>query len=243
MSPKFIILTLLAWLHVPFSFTNAQSNVNSDTLFVLSPDTLWFITSEDFITGKDYQVSNPHSFPVSITQLDQFGLPFCNCVGWYSEPYYPAASFPITIPAGGSKTFTVHFFVSDNPLSPLVYDTLNVQSGSFARHLIIAVDSFDILIGHNEQKLSAPAISVYPNPFTGYFTISLVSPEPGPVSISMYNPRNQKFIKILDTLVKEGKNLVKCETPLIAGAKLSSGLFFLSVRQKSGITWLKLIRN
>jgi hypothetical protein len=92
---KRMLLTILGLSLFVSGFNQNQSS--PDHSFILSEDTLWFITPEDFVTGKDFQIINPHAYPIDLLHIDQVGGPCYFCTWWYIVPYYN--TFPVTIPA------------------------------------------------------------------------------------------------------------------------------------------------
>jgi hypothetical protein len=211
---------------------------SADDSFILTPDTLWFLTGDDFVEGKPFQIINDHDYPIDILHIDQSGEQCMTCIAWYTVPGYPV--YPVIIPPNSSITTLVKFYAIDGPGFPLVYDTLNVNTAGHAGHVIIAADSIMVQVGMAEPGKTR--IIVAPNPFT-YM-----------VRVSLSGPVNEKVtLTVCDALLRPVKELYSGLTGPVnqtflwngtnqQGNPVSRGVYFITVRTASGQKTLRVVK-
>jgi hypothetical protein len=212
----------------------AQQPETPDHSFVLSEDTLWFITPDDFVEGKSYQIVNPHNYPIDLVWFDQWGAPFGPFVPWFSSPYYPGGSFPMTLPAGGTITNLVHFAVSDQSLTNWVYDTLYVRSVSDSAWLIIAADSTDLLIGMKEA--ARYCVKIFPNPFSETVNISWNVPPEGQIAFNLFDISMKEIVSFVKYTDEVRNQPLTINLMAMTEKQLAPGYYLLQIRTESGVT-------
>jgi len=112
-----------------------------------------------------------------------------------------------------------------------VYDNLTnkadaVDNGSGGYNFsVLPVSSDDILAVENERPNSFQLFQNYPNPFNPVTSISFILPEPGNVTIDIYDITGRKVETIADGFRQAGSHCFSWN-----GEKFSSGLYFCTVR-------------
>ena len=221
--------------------SSVRKDMNSgtpDDSFILTPDTLWFITGNDFTEGKEFRIHNPHNYSLDVQHIDAFGVPCQSCLPWYTTPYIP--SYPVSIPASDSLTMTVKFVVVDRPLSGNIYDSLKVSTAGHSGHIIIAADSGMIMIGMAEH--GAEKIFAAPNPFTNWMKISLGITHETTGNVMIYNSLMQPVKEIFTGIISPGKSDFIWDGTNLYGAELSKGIYFITLRTDSGQNTLKVVK-
>jgi hypothetical protein len=240
-----LIIAGFCWMQLLLAQWNPDHALNPDRApappddsFVLRPDTLWFITGNDFIDGKDFHIVNTHNYTIDIQHIDNFGEPCTNCIAWYTTPNYPL--FPVTIPAGDSLTMHVQFFVIDYSSPVVVYDTLKVNTNGNSGQVIIAVDSMMILIGVAEPGLEK--IVAAPNPFSDRLKIQIVARGEIPAKVMIYNALMQPVREIFTGMVSPGNNGFLWDGCDSNGAEVGDGIYFISFKTANGQKTLKVVK-
>ncbi|MEI7499798.1 MAG: T9SS type A sorting domain-containing protein [Bacteroidota bacterium] len=208
-----------------------------DDSFSITHDTLWFLTGEDFIWGKQFYIINPHDYSLDIQHLDQFGIPCQNCIPWYTEPTYPV--FPVSVPANDSIPILVKFFAIDFPTTTFVYDTLIVNTIGHTGHVIIAADSNMILIGVAEPGIEK--IIAAPNPFTEKVRIFLGTNRETFANVTIYNSLMQPVRELFTGIVSQNNSLIWDGTDRY-GREVSRGIYFITIITPSGQKTLKIVK-
>lgn len=209
-----------------------------DDSFELAPDTLWFLTGNDFMEGKPFQIVNNHNYPIDILHIDQFGIQCATCIPWYTVPNYPA--YPVTVPANSSITTLVKYFAIDSPRVPLVYDTLNVNTAGHSGHLVIAADSNIVQIGIAETgniKLTAS-----PNPFKDVLRITLKSTENQKVTVTVYDALMRRINELVSGELVSGSRSFTWNGTDMHGNQLGNGVYFISLKSAQGQKTLKIVK-
>lgn len=97
------------------------------------------------------------------------------------------------------------------------------QEGSFAvsggAGLYTAVES--------GAALEFDLAPVYPNPFSGTAAVSYVLPEPGPVTIEVFNVLGSRVRLLLDEMRPAGRHTVQWSAENARGQRMGAGLYFV----------------
>ena len=209
-----------------------------DDSFTLTEDTLWFVTSDDFVYGKQFRIVNPHDYGIDIQHIDQTGTPCPLCTFWYTTPYYSV--FPVTIPALDSIPIVVKFIITDFSSSSDIFDTLNVNTTGNSRHVIIAADSSHLLIGMAEP--GNEKIFAAPNPFTDRLKIYLGVNDETSVKVMIYNALMQPVRELYTGIISPGDNSFVWDGCDFNGIEVSNGIYFVNFRTASGQKTLKVVK-
>ncbi|MEI6434785.1 MAG: T9SS type A sorting domain-containing protein [Bacteroidota bacterium] len=218
--------------------TGSGDFIPIDDSFSLTPDTLWFVTGNDFVEGKPFQIINNHNYSIDVLHIDQSGAACPTCLPWYTAPFYSV--YPVTVLANSGITTTVRFLVIDRPRSILVYDTLNVNTAGYSAHLIIAADSNMVQIGIAEP--GKVTIMAAPNPFSEAVRISLHSSAGEKVTVTVYDA----LLRSVNELFS-GKTTSEIQSMVWNGDDqygnlLGKGVYFINLRTEKGQKTLKIVK-
>ncbi|MFH1161006.1 MAG: T9SS type A sorting domain-containing protein [bacterium] len=135
----------------------------------VSPDTLYFLTPDELMTGKPFFIHNPNAIMTDVQSLDQTGILDPGLMPWYVDPHIN--QFPVSILPGDTFSRTVKWDMPvEGLLLPILYDTLNIRTITDSARIIIAVDSMLII---TSLKAGDPLdLQVYPNPAKDFLRIS-----------------------------------------------------------------------
>ena len=211
---------------------------STDDSFILTPDTLWFITGDDFVEGKPFQIINNHNYPIDIQHIDQSGVQCATCIPWYTVPGYPV--YPVTIQPNSSITTLVKFYAIDNPAVSLVYDSLYVNTAGHSRHVIIAADSMIVQIGIAEPENAR--IMAAPNPFTEDVRITVHGTAMAHMTVTVYDDLMRPVsVFYLNEFPSGNQSLIWDGTDQ-NGRHLEKGVYFITLHTASGQKTLKVVK-
>lgn len=130
----------------------------------------------------------------------------------------------------GNSSFQQYYSFSDTGSSagPLFYRIKEIDNdGKFLISSIQKVWGTDVNIDSN----------VYPDPFTEYFTISILSANDQPVMFRLYNYLGEMVLK-QQHMIGKGQNYIR-----IAPLTLPPGMYSLQVQSANGTKYFKMIRK
>jgi hypothetical protein len=135
----------------------------------VSPDTLYFLTMDDILNGKPFEIHNPNAYMADVQYIDPEGVLYPELCPWYVYPFIQ--QFPVSILPGDTFTALVKWNIPvDGPLTSILYDTLNILTITDSEQIIIAVDSMLIITGIQQTPEASPVI--FPNPASGWVRIT-----------------------------------------------------------------------
>jgi agmatine deiminase len=103
---------------------------------VVTPDTLWFMTYADMISGKIFNIENPSEDDISILQITEAGTNFM----WMIDPAVPA--LPYTLEPGEDLELKVVIYPPPTAAKTnMLYDDLVVTSEYGEHTVVVAWDS------------------------------------------------------------------------------------------------------
>jgi agmatine deiminase len=103
---------------------------------VVTPDTLWFMTYADMISGKTFNIENPSEDEIAILDITETGTNFM----WVIEPAVP--SLPYTLGAGEEIELKVVIYPPPTAARTyMLYDDLLVTSEYGEHTVVVAWDS------------------------------------------------------------------------------------------------------
>ncbi|MFZ4521298.1 MAG: FlgD immunoglobulin-like domain containing protein [Bacteroidales bacterium] len=209
-----------------------------DDSFSITPDTLWFITGDDFVYGKQFNIVNPHNYPINIQHIESSGFPCSYCSLWYTST--GAFVSPIAIAAGGSLPVVVKFVITDAAAGSFFYDTLNMNTLGHSGYVIIAADSSSTLLGMAERGREKMVVA--PNPFTDRLKITLAITSEPSVKLMIYNALMQSVKELFPGVISPGSNTIAWDGTDKEGNNLSRGIYFITLTTKSGQKTLKVVK-
>ncbi|MCX6268417.1 MAG: T9SS type A sorting domain-containing protein [Bacteroidetes bacterium] len=219
----FCMQFLMAQMNTAFSDSEIRISGPVDDSFILSPDTLWFITGDDFVYGKQFYIVNPHNYPLDIQHITQWGIPCLECIPWHTTPMYPV--FPVMLPANDSIPILVQFLVIDLPSVDFLYDSCVVST-----------------IGSSGQSVAGKTI-VAPNPFIDKVNISLGVTRETAVDAMIFNTLMQPVKELYTGTATPSKNYISWDGTDQHGSEVSKGLYFIRIRMGSEQKTIKVIKT
>ena len=82
---------------------------------------------------------------------------------------------------------------------------------------------------------------IYPNPFNPSTTISYEVAKRGPVKVTIYNVKGEMVKVLLDRVQESGNHSIVWDGSGSNGFKVSSGIYFCSVRANGSVKTRKLV--
>ncbi|MEI6435766.1 MAG: agmatine deiminase family protein [Bacteroidota bacterium] len=214
----------------PYKFNTVYTNLAA------VPDTLWFLTREDCVSGKITQLHNYLSSALSLNQVQQNGsLP------WYVDSM-SVSTLPYLINPGNSVAIRVKMTlpISCAPGMLFEVDSLKYTTAAGDQYVIIMVNS-DLLTGINYQK-SLPVLgNNYPNPFRNATTIPVIITRRSHVTLEILDMRGVKVTTLLDGVFEPGQCAVTWNGDDRNGNKLPSGIYFYRLTGENQTSTKRLV--
>ena len=198
---------------------------------VISPDTLEFLTVEDMVNGKSFDIYNfTTDWDLMIEDMETSGT----SIPWYIDPWN------ITLPHSMDYTDTLTFTVKINmPVDHLpgemVFDTLDITTEYSTKQVIIKVDG-DLLSGSGELFASGPELMIYPNPVSNTARVAFTLGKATPVNLDVFNMEGSKVRTLAAGHFASGDHVVECIT-----GQLPSGIYFIRMLTDEGISTRKMV--
>ena len=206
---------------------------------VVDPDTLIFLTAEDMVVGKSFNIYNFTEGDLVINDIEQEGY---NLFHWYIDPWN--LTLPHAMAFGDTISLNVKISMPvDNVLGYLVVDTLDIITENGHLKVIIKVDS-DLLSSLADpiaQSSSSRIESISPNPFSSTTRISFSLNEALHASIIVYNLQGQIIREIADQVFSAGCHELIWDGRDGSGNRVSSGIYLLKLETDRGVDFKKLI--
>jgi PKD repeat protein len=131
----------------------------------------------------------------------------------------------------GNATFT--FCITNITKSGYVYDSganvLTCKGTDGSTSAVKTVASSEVDLDEIEEALGHPIAGNYPNPFNPSTEIAFFIPEPGHVTVDIYNVLGQKVIRLMDTEVDAGFRSVTWNSVDSHGKSVASGVYFYRI--------------
>lgn len=148
---------------------------------VVTPDTLWFLTSEDMINGKLFNIHNPSSNPIAVNEITEWGSNFA----WMIEE-------PLTLPyqLPGGEDVELKVVVIPPPQQAkvnMLYDDLFVTTEYGVHTVIIAWDSDLIAL----NTVLEPDTLWFTDPSNFYLTQTATFTNASMIPVTVYEIQTQ----------------------------------------------------
>ncbi len=206
---------------------------------IVEPDSLVFLTVEEMIEGKSFDIYNFTDGDLIINDLEQEGFGWFH---WYIEPW--TLTLPHTMEM--SETITLNVKISipvDNYLGYLVVDTLDILTENGLHQVILKVDS-DLISSLTDPLAQASFSrikSISPNPFNSHTRITISFDKSSKASLTIYN-LNGQVIKILTYReFPAGNHEILWDGMDESGNEVPSGIYLLKLETERGVDFRKLI--
>lgn len=206
---------------------------------VVDPDSLIFLTVEEMLEGKSFNIYNFTDGDLVINDIEQEGY---YSLHWYIDPWNLALphtmEYSDTIPLNVKIDLPV-----DNISGYLVVDTLDILTENGHQKVIIKVDS-DLLSSLTESKTQASLSrieSIIPNPFNSMTHISFSLDQPLKTSMIIYNMQGQMIRILADQTFSSGKNELVWNRKDGSGSNVRAGIYLVKMLTEQGIDTRKLV--
>jgi agmatine/peptidylarginine deiminase len=212
-------------------------NYASDVTII--PDSLIFLTIQDMMDGKSFNIYNYTNGNVVITDIEQEGFGLFH---WHIDPWN--VTLPDTMTFGETLTLNVKIDIPvDNVSGTLVTDTLEITTEFGQHHVILKVDSDLLNSVNNPGTLSSSSRieSISPNPFNNRTTISFSLDNSSKASLSIYNLQGQLIRVLADQDFPSGKHQIIWDREDGSGTDVSAGIYLMKLVTEQGIDLKKLV--
>jgi len=206
---------------------------------VVDPDTLIFLTYEDMVVGKSFNIYNFTDGDLVINDIEQEGY---YSFHWYIDPWNLA--LPHTMAYSDTVALNVKINLPvDNIIGYLVVDTLDILTENAHHKVIIKVDS-DLLSSLTESKTQASLSrieSIIPNPFNSMTHISFSLDQPLKTSMIIYNMQGQMIRILADQTFSSGKHELVWNRKDGSGSDVRAGIYLVKMLTEQGTDTRKLV--
>ncbi|MCX6245006.1 MAG: agmatine deiminase family protein [Bacteroidetes bacterium] len=206
----------------PFMFTAVYTDITA------IPDTLWFHTLADCITGKATRLHNYAATGISLISVEQSGS-----TGWYVDSMTVSA-FPHMMNPGDSEFVHVRFVIPlTNSVPGYFLDTMDVVS-ELGLHRVIILVNDSLFTGVQNAGVTEGTLlgQNFPNPFKGSTTIRYFLPERSRVKLEILDAFGQIVSVLTDTEKESGSSTVKFD----AGGLPAGIYYYRLVTEKATVT-------
>jgi agmatine/peptidylarginine deiminase len=170
----------------PFAFTAIYTDITA------IPDTLWFRTFDDCMTGKATRLYNYSLSGISLVSVDQSH-------GWWYVDSISVTSFPHMMNSGDAEYIHVKVAIPTNSfVIGYQVDTMNIVSDSGIHRVIIMINDSLITWIPAYGTANSTVLYNFPNPFTGSSTIHYQLPERTNVKLEILNTLGKKVSMLVD---------------------------------------------
>ncbi len=203
------------------------------------PDSLVFLTAEEMVTGKSFDIYNFTNGDKTITQMEEEGL---NSFHWYIDPWN--LILPHTM--GFTDTLTINVKIDmpvDHVPGQLVVDTLDFYTSTNHHKVVIKVDG-DLLSGIHETGFDASTAriaGIFPNPFSQGTRITIMMEQSSRVILSVYNTQGQMIKVLTSGNYPSGDHEITWAGTDEYGNAVSNGIYLLKLETGHGIDFRKLV--
>ena len=198
----------------------------------VTPDTIWFLTTDDMLNGKIINVNNQTDADILINQITETG----NDIQWAFDPELPV--LPYNLEAGQELDLNVIIPIPvDGIMVNMIYEDLDIVTEVGSHTVVVAWDS-DLIIGMNEEMRQKTA--VYPNPFANRLTIDL-SGTTGQVKAELLDVRGRVLAVLFDGVAVQGMTIERNIADLTT-QPLKNGICFIRISSAENTKMIKVIR-
>ncbi|HPS62097.1 MAG TPA: FlgD immunoglobulin-like domain containing protein, partial [Bacteroidales bacterium] len=196
----------------PFTFQTIWTNLTP------VPDTLWFTTFEDCMSGKIAQLHNYLANPVGLSEVQTWGIHY----PWYADSV--SAALPAVVAAGDSVAVRVKVMITVNQAIVYVTDSLRVTSDSGTFHVIIMINHD--LLGKVADLRSDEKLNIFPNPVRSETSVEFTREKRGMTSLEVFDTRGTRVKTLISGTLEPGKKIVHWNGRSDDGNRLPAGIYF-----------------
>jgi len=206
----------------------------------IAPDTLVFLTMEDMIDGKSFDMYNFTNGDLVVTDVETES--WGSAINWYIDPWN--YSLPHTMTYSDTMTLTVKISIPvENLTGGFIYDTLDITTANGSHHVIIMVDE-DLLSALPDLSRGGKMAwlgNIQPNPFRDETRITFTLEEPSRVNLYVYDLQGRLISTLAERNYVAGNHEITWYGNTASGVKIPAGVYFISMQTKSGIETKKAI--
>ena len=206
---------------------------------IVEPDSLVFLTVNDMMLGKSFNIYNYTDGDLVINDMEHEGYGFFH---WYIDPW--ALTLPHSMAFMDTLSLNVKVDIPvDNPAGYLVVDTLDIYTETSHHQVILKVDS-DLLssLADPNSKASACRIeSIIPNPFNSMTRIIFNLDQPLKTSMVVYNLQGQGVRNLSDQMYSGGNHQLIWDGKNDSGNEVPCGIYLLKLSTERGVDFKKLV--
>lgn len=218
----------------PHKFT-----VRYATNAIIDPDTLVFLTVEEMIEGKTFNIYNYTNSDLTIQEIEHEGM---NTIPWYIDPW--TITMPYIMEMSGVLPLTVKIPVPVDALpGELITDTLDILTQYGLKQVIIMVDE-DLLSSISDPNPAASSVSieqVAPNPFSHGTRITCTVQRPAQLKLSVITLQGTELATLAEGRFEQGRFDVYWDGKNETGNPAAPGVYFLRLATPEGVQTKKLI--
>ena len=203
------------------------------TDILVESDSLIFLTPEEMVEGKSFDIYNFTNGDFVINDIEQEGFNFFH---WYIDPWN--LTLPYTMAYSDTLNLNVKIDIPlDNILGQLAVDTLDIYSQNGHRQVIIKVDEdlLNSIADRNDHKFCRIE-KVSPNPFSESTRISFTLDQAQHAFLGICNVQGQLMAILADEDFAAGSHEVTCN-----GDKLPDGVYVVKLISDEGTDTERII--
>jgi agmatine/peptidylarginine deiminase len=207
---------------------------------IVAPDSLVFLTIEEVMEGKEFQIYNFTDGELVINEIENEGFGWFY---WYIDPWN--LELPFSMAINDTMTFTVKIGIPVDQFAGIIRtDTLDIQT-EYGHHQVILKVVSDLINGLVEPSVHALSVieSVSPNPFSSETNISINLDDDTELNLAVYNLQGQVIKTMAGQLFVKGRHEITWDGKDAYGQKAPSGIYLMKLKTENGVETRKLIKS
>ena len=206
---------------------------------IVGPDSLIFLTVNDMIQGKSFNIYNYTEGDLVINDMEHEGFGWFR---WYIDPW--TLTLPHTMAFMDTLSLNVKIDLPvDNISGYFVTDTLDIYTQNSHHKVVIKVDS-DLLSSLKDptaQSSSSRIESIIPNPFNNMTRITFSLDKAQNTLLVVYNLQGQVIKILADYEFSASTHELVWDGRDGSGNKVPQGIYLLKLKTQLGVDLKKLI--
>jgi agmatine/peptidylarginine deiminase len=206
---------------------------------IVGPDSLIFLTVNDMIQGKSFNIYNYTDGDLVINDMEHEGYGWFR---WYIDPWN--LTLPHTMAFMDTLSLNVKIDLPvDNISGYFVTDTLDIYTQNSHHKVVIKVDS-DLLSSLKDptaQSSSSRIESIIPNPFNNMTRITFSLDKAQNTLLVVYNLQGQVIKILADYEFSASTHELVWDGRDGSGNKVPQGIYLLKLKTQLGVDLKKLI--
>lgn len=208
---------------------------------VIAPDTLLFLSVEDMLDGKSFDIYN---FTNGELVIDYIETESWGDINWYIDPWN--YNLPVTMAFSDTITLTVKINIPVNyQTGGFVTDALDIITEYGHHQVVIRVDE-DLLTGlpgypllQSKSRLG----KIHPNPFNDETRITFTLEEPSWVKLCVYDIQGRLMSTLAEKNYVAGNHEITWHGNTDSGMQIPAGVYFIRMQSNFGLETKKAVIN